>query len=66
MMEWDILNNFTTYAPILPREMELDEICYTLKAKTSASLALYLERKSSNRVLGNTAFAVFLGENFYM
>ena len=63
-MEWDILNNFAIYAPILPREVELDEICYTLKGKNSVSLALYLERKSSNRVSGNTAFTVFLGESF--
>lgn len=65
-MEWNILNNFTVYAPILPMKMELDKICYTLNAKNNVSLPLYLERKSSNRMSGNTAFTVFLRESFYM
>jgi len=43
-MEWDILKHFAIYTPVVPKEMELEEICFTSKAKTSVSLALCLEK----------------------
>lgn len=45
-MKWEILNNFTIYTPTLPREMELDEICYTLKARNPEPVLLCTWKES--------------------
>lgn len=46
-MEWDILNNFTIYAPMLPMEMEIDEIFFTLRAKKKKMLLLFCTWKEN-------------------